>query len=371
MTRVTVHPKTIELVESAINDIRNGKMVVLVDDEDRENEGDLVFAAEMVTPDLVNFMATHARGLICLAMDGPLVDRLQLPMMVSKNNSPLGTNFTVSIEAKTGVTTGISVHDRARTIAVAIDPKSGPGDVVSPGHIFPLRACPGGVLQRTGQTEGAVDLARMAGLTPAGVICEIMNDDGTMARRPQLDAFTQKHRLLLLSVADLIQYRLTREPIVQRVQEGTMQLPDSKLDWRYVLFQTTVEQQSFVALIAGDIEASIEPVICRVHAASNFLDAFAPTNDHTRISLRKTVSLIDQAGKGVILYVPSSRSLQTDLDAFSKQQTPLAMELRQFGFGAQCLANLGLSRIRLVTRSAKKIHGLSAYGIEVAEVLDL
>ena len=240
-------------VAAAIDAVKSGKMVILVDDEDRENEGDLVLAADRTTPEAINFMATHARGLICLSLQESIVERLGLPMMVEKNTATLGTAFTVSIEARSGVTTGISAADRAHTVKVAIDPKTRMNDLVMPGHVFPLRARPGGVLQRTGQTEGSVDLARLAGLTPAGVICEIMNDDGTMARMPDLEKFAAKHGLLIVTIADLIQYRLQNESLVVRARDVPVKLDRSSPDWRAVVFEVPVEKRQFLALVLGDL----------------------------------------------------------------------------------------------------------------------
>jgi 3,4-dihydroxy 2-butanone 4-phosphate synthase/GTP cyclohydrolase II len=368
----------IEHVTRALEDIRNGRMVILVDDEDRENEGDLVFAADMVTPEHINFMATHARGLICLAMDDALIDRLELPMMVRDNQASLGTAFTVSIEARHGVSTGISARDRATTIRTAIADNASPAHVVSPGHVFPLRARKGGVLVRTGQTEGSVDLARLAGCRPAGVICEIMRDDGEMARRPELEQFAARHGLLLLSVADLIAYRLQRERIVRRQGTGALRPgalgPGEPFVAHY--YDTEVEDTEYLALVRGDVAAASaagQPVLVRVAAMDPLADPFA-----LRPDLLAAVEAIDQAGVGVLLYVVNpSRTrlgpsferlvLQRARDKVASLANDSSEALRDFGLGAQVLADLGLKRIRLMMWSDRKIAGLEGFGIEVVE----
>jgi len=366
-------------VEKAIAAIARGEMVILVDDEDRENEGDLVLAADKVTPEAINFMAKHARGLICLALDESIVDRLDLPMMVQKNSAPLGTAFTVSIEAKAGVTTGISAADRAHTIRVAIDERTRPGDLVSPGHVFPLRARPGGVLQRTGQTEGSVDLARLAGSSPAGVICEIMNDDGTMARLPDLEVFAREHDLLVLSVADLIQYRLQKESLVSIVREVDVKLDVSRRasGWRAVVFEVPLEKRQFLALVLGD--PTDGDALCRVHSGSSFGDVFGSTPFEGGVNLRAAIDAIEREGRGVILYLPSRGDLSAELDAYVRAHggssgvvgTPPDYPLREFGLGAQCLAHLGLRRIRLLTNNPRKIAGLAGYGLDVVGIVPL
>jgi 3,4-dihydroxy 2-butanone 4-phosphate synthase/GTP cyclohydrolase II len=362
-------------VAKAIDAVRQGKMVILVDDEDRENEGDLVLAAEKVTPEAINFMAVHARGLICLALEEPIVDRLQLPMMVQKNSAPLGTAFTVSIEARHGVTTGISAADRAHTVKVAIDPATRPNDLVSPGHVFPLRARPGGVLQRTGQTEGSVDLARLAGLVPAGVICEIMNDDGTMARMPDLEKFAARHGLFIVTVADLIQYRLQTESLVSRVREFEVNLDGSPSGkpWHAIAYEVAVERRQFLALAFGDLAAPGEPVLTRVHAGSTFGDTFGSTPFEGGSNLRASIASIEREGRGVILYLPPRGDVVRELDEYVRAHTPKTGSvppeppLREFGLGAQCLLDLGLREIRLLTNNPRKIAGLHGYGLEVAE----
>jgi 3,4-dihydroxy 2-butanone 4-phosphate synthase/GTP cyclohydrolase II len=368
----------IERVTRALEDIRAGKMVILVDDEDRENEGDLVFAAEKVTPELINFMAVHARGLICLAMDDALIDKLELPMMVRDNQASLGTAFTVSIEARHGVSTGISARDRATTIRAAIADDTGPHNIVSPGHVFPLRARRGGVLVRTGQTEGSVDLARLAGQKPAGVICEIMRDDGEMARRPELEAFAARHGLLLLSVADLIAYRLLRERIVRQRAAGALRPgslgPGEPFTAYY--YDTEVEDTEYVALVRGDVAheaAAGRPVLVRVAPMDPLADPFA-----LRPDLHAALEAIDEAGTGVLLYVVNRHrmSIQGSFDRNVMKSgatggvvhLPDTSEaLRDFGLGAQVLADLGLRKIRLMIHTDRKIAAIEGFGIEVVE----
>ncbi len=368
----------IQRVTRALDEIRAGRMVILVDDEDRENEGDLVFAAELVTPELINFMATHARGLICLAMDDGMIDKLELAPMVRNNQASLGTAFTVSIEARHGVTTGISARDRATTIRAAIADDATPERVVSPGHIFPLRARTGGVLVRTGQTEGSVDLARMAGLKPAGVICEIMREDGEMARRPELEEFAAKHGLLLLSVADMIAYRLQREHIVRRQAVGAMRpgsLPPGEPFTAYY-YDTEVEDTEYLALVRGDVAAASVnggAVLVRVATMEPLADPFA-----LRPDLDAALKAIDDAGVGVLLYVVNRdrMRLRASFDRLVLQQpvsrdsvpgTSSSETLRDFGLGAQVLADLGLNKIRLMIHSDRKIAGIEGFGIEVVE----
>ena len=367
----------IERVTKALEEIRNGRMVILVDDEDRENEGDLVFAADMVTPEHINFMATHARGLICLAMDDAMIDRLELPMMVRDNQASLGTAFTVSIEARHGVSTGISARDRATTIRAAIADNASPAHVVSPGHVFPLRARKGGVLVRTGQTEGSIDLARLAGREPAAVICEIMREDGEMARRPELEQFAAKHGLMLLSVADMIAYRLLRERIVRRKGTGAMRPgmlgPGEPFVAHY--YDTEVEDTEYLALVRGDVaavSAAGQPVLVRVAAMDPLADPFV-----LRPDLLAALEAIDQAGVGVLLYVVnrSRTRLEPSFDRMVLQKARNAVAsiadsseaLRDFGLGAQVLADLGLSKIRLMMWSDRKIAALEGFGIEVVE----
>lgn len=368
--------KATERVERALEEMRAGRMVILVDDEDRENEGDLVLAADKVTPEAINFMATHARGLICLAMDDELIDRLELPMMVRDNQASLGTAFTVSIEARHGVSTGISAKDRATTVRAAIAESARPSDLVSPGHVFPLRARKGGVLVRTGQTEGSVDLARLAGLTPAGVICEIMRDDGEMARRPELEEFGRQHGVLLLSVADIIAYRLQREQIVRRRAHSSLRpglLPPGELFEAYT-YDTQVEDTEYLALVRGDVAAATAKgaeVLVRVAAADPLCDPLA-----LRPELEGALRAIDEHGVGVFLYVvPRARTrLGAAFERFTRSvseavraagPSDTSEALRDFGLGAQVLADLGCQRIRLLSNSDRRVVGIEGFGIEI------
>jgi 3,4-dihydroxy 2-butanone 4-phosphate synthase/GTP cyclohydrolase II len=364
-------------VDRALDEIRAGKMVILVDDEDRENEGDLVLAADRVTPEAINFMAKHARGLICLALDDAMIDRLKLPPMVRDNQASLGTAFTVSIEARHGVSTGISARDRAMTIQTAIADDARPEDVVSPGHVFPLRARRGGVLVRTGQTEGSVDLARLAGLKPAGVICEIMRDDGEMARLPELLEFGRAHDLHTLSVADIIAWRLQRERIVRRRLSGAMRPGALGPGEPFAahLYDTEVEDTEYLALVRGDVTAASaagQDVLVRVQSIDPVGDPFA-----VRPELDAALRAIDEAGVGVFLYV-FSRARTSLLRAFEKvvgqraaaPPAPAAASseaLRDFGLGAQVLADLGCKRIRLMSNTDRRIPGIEGFGIEVSE----
>lgn len=382
--RLTIDPAVLDRVNRALDEIRAGKMVILVDDEDRENEGDLCMAADLVTPEAINFMATHGRGLICLALDEEQVARLELPMMAPPGRSgpPLGTAFTVSIEARHGVTTGISAADRAHTIRVAASPDSRPSDIVMPGHIFPLRARRGGVLVRTGQTEGSVDLARLAGRGPSGVICEIMNDDGTMARMPDLERFAKKHGLLILTIADLIQYRLQTERLVRRVAEKAMRLDTTGTEWTGVVFEILGESRQFFALTKGDVGTGA-PVLCRVHSGSLLADLFASTPFDGGSNLREAIVAIEKAGTGVVLYIPPKGDLKRELDALPRMAAAdgaaaaagadqgQRWTLREFGLGAQVLADLGVHKLRLLTNNQPKIAGLTGFGIEVVERVPL
>jgi 3,4-dihydroxy 2-butanone 4-phosphate synthase/GTP cyclohydrolase II len=376
--RLTIGAAVLDRVNRALEAIRAGKMVILVDDEDRENEGDLCMAAECVTADAVNFMAVHGRGLICVTLDEEQVARLELPMMTApgRHGPPLGTAFTVSVEARTGVTTGISAADRAHTIRVAIRPDAKPGDLVTPGHVFPLKARRGGVLVRTGQTEGSVDLARLAGLRPAGVICEIMNDDGTMARMPDLELFAKKHGLIILTVADLIQYRLQTERLVRRTAERTMRLDATGTTWSAYVYEIADETRQFLALARGPI-AGPDPVLCRVHSGSLVSDLFSSTPYDGGSNLREAVLAIEKAGAGLVLYIPPKGDLVGELDALEaslaagESGAGKAWTLREFGLGAQVLADLGVRGIRLLTNSQPKIAGLTGFGLQVVERVPL
>jgi 3,4-dihydroxy 2-butanone 4-phosphate synthase / GTP cyclohydrolase II len=376
--RLTIDSAMLDRVNTALDQIRAGKMVILVDDEDRENEGDLCMAADAVTPEAINFMAMHGRGLICLALDEEQVARLELPMMSApgKNGPPLGTAFTVSIEARTGVTTGISAADRAHTIRVAIAEGAQPSDLVTPGHVFPLRARRGGVLVRTGQTEGSVDLARLAGMRPAGVICEIMNDDGTMARMPDLERFAKKHGLMILTVADLIQYRLQTERLVRRAAERPIMLDVTKTEWLGSVYEIVGESRQFLALSKGTIATS-EPVLCRVHSGSLIADLFSSTPFDGGSNLREAILAIEAAGAGVVLYIPPKGDLERELEQLRgatgapPSAATQASTLREFGLGAQVLADLGVQQLRLLTNSQPKIAGLTGFGLKVVERVPL
>jgi 3,4-dihydroxy 2-butanone 4-phosphate synthase / GTP cyclohydrolase II len=358
----------IERVNEALADIRAGKMVILVDDEDRENEGDLVMAAEHATPETINFMARNGCGLICMPMTEDRIRQLDLPMMVDENRSPRSTAFTVSIEARAGVSTGISAADRAHTILTAIRSDAAPSDLVSPGHIFPLKAKPGGVLQRTGHTEGAVDLARLAGLAPAGVICEIMNQDGTMARLPDLEQFAATHGLRILSIADMVEYRLSRERLVQCLRTSEVRMPSGKI-WTAHVYETKVGDKQFLALSYGKIDA--EPTHVRVHMGSILGDVFQVPMDG-RVSSADAVEIIEREGKGVLLFVPGGPSPLADLQFYRNEPSDLTpMEqgevLREYGLGAQVLADLGLRQIYVLTNRPRRLPSLEGYGLEVIE----
>ena len=382
---------SIERVQHAIHAIRKGEMVILVDDEDRENEGDLVMAAEKVTPEAINFMARYARGLICLTLTEERINALQIPMMVQDNNTPFGTAFTVSIEAREGVTTGISAADRARTILAAVNPAARPEDLVRPGHVFPLRARAGGVLVRTGQTEGSVDLARMAGTSPAGVFCEIMNGVGTMARMDDLERFGREHNLIVLSIADLIQYRLSTESLVERLVEAPCPTEYGD-DFRVAVFRSLVNNAEHLALIKGEVKPDQETLV-RVQYHVVTADVFMATATSHGKTLRGALKVISEAESGVFLYMypqeqtpfktvmshvvnqgkgrseARSRGEMAAIDA--REVNRVNPEFRDFGVGAQILAQLGVGRARLLTNNPRKIVGLEAFGIQITECVPI
>ena len=363
-------------IEEAARDISEGRLIIIVDDEDRENEGDLACAAEKITPEIINFMATHARGLICMPLTEERCDELHLTMQVADNTSYLGTAFTVSVEARKGVTTGISAADRATTILTAVDPQTRPQDLARPGHVFPLRAKKGGVLVRTGQTEAAVDMARIAGLYPAGVICEIMNEDGTMARLPQLEEFAARHGLKMITVADLVRYRMRKEVMVRRAVES--ELPTVYGRFRAVAFENALSEEVHLAMVMGEVRTE-DPVLVRVHTENVTCDMFGSLVDDTGFQLHAALERIAAAGRGVVLYL---RQRENNLDlvrqlktyqlmherGLSKEEASLETGYgaeRDYGVGAQILHELGLRRILLLSNHPPKVSALEGFELEI------
>lgn len=354
-------------VEEAVEIIKNGGMVILTDDEDRENEGDLVVASEFITPEYINFMAKYGKGLICVSLSPERCDELQLNMMVQDNSSKFGTAFTVSVEAREGVTTGISAKDRATTIKTLINPASTFRDIATPGHMFPLRAKKGGVLVRPGQTEGSYDLARMAGLYPSGVICEIMDDDGTMARMPRLIEFAKEHNLKIVTVADLIKYRLENEQVVQEIETALM--PSAYGDFKIKGFLNTSDEKEAVAIIKGDISGD-EPVLVRVHSQCLTGDIFASSVCGCGKKLHHALHTIEDNGRGVVLYIykdTAKSGFLSSPEGMLSPHNPNDINVEGYGFGAMCLRMLGLKKIKLIGNSPKAINLLSSYGLEIVE----
>ena len=369
-------------IEAAVEDIRQGRMIIIVDDEDRENEGDLVCAAEKVTPEIISFMAVHGRGLICMPITEDRADELNLHPQTADNTSSMGTAFTISIEAKEGVTTGISAADRAHTILTAVNPATKPSDLARPGHVFPLRAKRGGVLVRVGQTEASVDIARIAGLTPAAVICEIMNDDGTMSRMPELETFAAKHDLKIISVADLVRYRIEKEMLVRRVMESP--LPTEYGDFRAFVYENEMNGETHVALVMGNV-SSDEPVLVRVQTENVTFAIFGCTLGEASEAMRASMRKVSEAGSGIILYL---RQRENNLDLVNQLKTYALMQergidfqtakretgygkLHDYGIGAQILNDLGVSKIRLLTNHPPKVNAIEAFGLEIVESVAL
>ncbi|MDH4218291.1 MAG: bifunctional 3,4-dihydroxy-2-butanone-4-phosphate synthase/GTP cyclohydrolase II [Candidatus Aminicenantes bacterium] len=365
--------------EQAIKAVKEGRLIIIIDDEDRENEGDLMVAAEKVTPDIINFMAKHGRGLICLPLTRQRLEELALPLMVMDNTASFKTAFTVSIDSKKGVTTGISAHDRAQTVLVAVDPKTKPKDLARPGHIFPLQAKDGGVLERAGQTEAAVDMSRLAGLSPAGVICEIMNEDGTMARMPELEKFSQTYDIPILTIADLIKYRMQTECLVKKLEE--VDLPTKNGDFRLMIFEDSIHRENHIAMVKGEIKKD-EPILVRAHSQCLTGDTFGSSRCDCGDQLRQSMEIVNKEGKGIILYIINQEGrgigLVNKIKAYAMQDKGLDTveanqklgfkpDQRDYGIGAQILVSLGVNKIRLITNNPRKFIGLAGYGLEIVE----
>jgi 3,4-dihydroxy 2-butanone 4-phosphate synthase/GTP cyclohydrolase II len=370
---------SVTAVERALERVSAGQLIIIVDDEDRENEGDLMVAAEKVSPELINFMSRYGRGLICLPLTKARLEELRLPLMVRENTSRFETAFTVSIDAKEGISTGISAYDRARTIRAAIDPKTRPSDLVRPGHIFPLEAREGGVLARAGQTEAAVDLARLAGLTPAGVICEIMNEDGTMARLPQLEAFSEEHGIPILTIADLIKYRMRTECLVRKIDEAD--LPTRHGQFRIMVFEDAISHENHVALVKGKVDSG-EPILVRAHSQCLTGDTFGSSRCDCGEQLHQAMESIEKEGRGVILYILNQEGrgigLTNKIRAYAIQdrgadtveanrKLGFKPDQRDYGIGAQILVALGVKKLRLMTNNPRKFIGLAGYGLEIVD----
>jgi 3,4-dihydroxy 2-butanone 4-phosphate synthase/GTP cyclohydrolase II len=380
--RETRRAKGLATIEEAIEEYRNGRFVVIIDDEDRENEGDLTIPAQFATPEAINFMARYGRGLICVPMTADRLDQLHVPMMVNHNDSHFGTPFSVSVEARTGVTTGISAADRARTTQVLIDPNTRPNDLVMPGHVFPLRARDGGVLVRAGQTEATVDLCKLAGLYPAGVLCEIMNQDGTMSRLPQLKRFARRHNLKIISVTELIQYRMHKEKLVRRVAET--KLPTGFGEWRCIAYKAITDPDEHVALVHGEVDGD-DPVLVRVHSQCVTGDVFGSRRCDCGEQLHMAMQMIEEAGKGVVVYMRQEGrgiGLHNKIKAYGLQDGGMdtveanealgfPADRRDYGIGMQILVDLGLRKLRLLTNNPSKRAGLEGFGLEIVERVPL